>query len=103
MPDENAQQRTLETFLRREVRAGTRTREQLEALSVEMFARMSDGTTVVEVTIEGGATRANVNCPPHVVLAACETILAETDPENTLAGASREHTYADLSGGRIET
>lgn len=101
--DESAQQRILETFLRREVKAGLRTREQLEALSVEMFARMSDGTTVVEVTVEGGATRAAVNCPPHVVLAACETILAETDPENPLGNTSQEHRYADFSGGRIET
>lgn len=103
MADEFAQQRALENFLRRSLAATppTKTRAEIEALAVEAFARMNDGTTIIETVIEGGTTRALVNCAPHVLLAACETILAETDPANPVG--TRAPIYADFSGGRIET
>jgi hypothetical protein len=101
--DESSQQRTIETYLRRMLGAGTLTVDAISAYSVNAFAAVQDGTTAIEVTFEGGATRAVVNCPPHIVLAACETILSEQDPENPLAGTSLTQRYADFSGGRIGT
>jgi hypothetical protein len=103
MPDDNTTQRTLEIFLGRAVADGTKTLADIKALSLSAFAKVNEGTTVVEVAIEGGTTRAVVNCPPSIVLAACETVIAQNDPGNTLAGASPEHRYADFSWGRIET
>lgn len=99
--DEDTQRRIATAYLVREVRQNLRTREQLQALSLEMFARMQDGTTVVEVTFEGGITRAQVNFAPHVMLAAVEAALQQTDPDNPQI--SERNVYADMSGGRIET
>lgn len=97
------QQATLERFLARALRENTKTLADIKALALEAFARQSDGTTVVEVTFEGGATRLAVNCPPSVLLAACENVIDSADPANPLAGVSGSTRYADLSGGRIET
>mgnify|MGYP000458613944 FL=1 len=75
----------------------------LKTLSLDTFARLGDGTTIVEVMFEGGSSRSQVNLEPHLLLAACEAVIAANDSENELAGASLRDRYADFSGGMIET
>lgn len=75
----------------------------MKSLSLLAFARMSDGTTIVEVTFEGGSSRSIVNCEPHILLAATEAVIAANDEGNAISGTNMNHRYADMSGGRIET
>jgi len=100
---DSARENALRDYFARALKNGTIARATVETHQAAAAAALIDGTTVVEVTVEGGATRAQVNCPPHIVANACEAVLKEGDPDNALASTDPRHKYADFSGGRIET
>ncbi len=58
----------------------TKTPEQIADLADQAFAAVAAGTTVVELTFEGGKTTSVVTFDSHILLNACEDLLAAADP-----------------------
>ncbi len=103
MGDEATHIAILTGNFRRRVANGSLATADLEAICADAEAKCLDGTTVVEITIEGGSTRAIANVSPSAVLAAASQVLAENDASNPLAGVDPSRRWADFSLGRIET
>src|SRR5258708_1791472 len=104
MPNDDANLQALTVNFRRCLADSTLSTGALKDIAATALARVLDGTTIIEVTIEGELTRAVTNCAPSIVLAAAEALLAESDAGNVLSvsDANRKR-YLDFSGGRIET
>jgi hypothetical protein len=92
------------TFLRRAYKTGLKSQTDIEAMALDAALKMVDGTTLLEITFEGGGnSRSVVSCDPSVVSLACEDFLKEIDPANQcVANADPRVRYLDMSGGHIE-
>lgn len=100
MPDDSFIQNTLISTFRRRRAAGTLTDAQLEAYVDQGLAGLTAGTQVIELTFEGGSTKAAIACSPAVLTSAAEQVLAE------FAGGAKSGSGCltlDLSCNRIET
>ncbi len=105
MPDDAYIQSALERTFRRRLAAepATLTVADLEAYCNTALTGMAAGTTVVQMNLEGGGGSAVINCSPAVLLAACETILAEQAALNDENPDPTGTTHLDLSRCRIES
>ena len=102
MPDDNFLISALASRFRAKLAAppATLTTTTLNTYADAALAALVEGTTIVSLSLEGGGSSAQINCPPGVLLAACNLILAE---QETDAVTGTGATHLDLSGVTIET
>lgn len=101
MPFDQATTNILTQYLTRALKEATMTRQQVNQISLDAFAKMQAGVTVTSTTFEGGGSSAQINCNPADLMAAAEAALAATDP--SAVGVDPSVIYPDFSKTRIET
>lgn len=87
----------LETF-RQQLAVGDITLANIKAYRATALTALLAGTTIIQLTFEGGSSGATVNGNPALILAACNQALAESAD---LVGATGT-IHLDLSLNRIE-
>ena len=92
----------LTRFLARSVKDGSKTRDDLTAISLDCFAKMQKGVTLTSTSFDGGGASSVVNCHPADLMAAAEEAFIITDPDNPAMAMGTKVVHADLSRTRIE-